>query len=101
VDMRRARSEGGESDEEDRDTKRRRYSPSSSRGSSPDLRGRPRTRSSSVSSAGSRFMSRSPSRSGSEGEEGDTRGRYISRSPSISPDRALAAEDDDKLDGDV
>lgn len=99
---RRARSLADEeSDGEDRDTKRRRYSPSSSRESSPDLRGRPRTRSRSVSSAGSRYLSRSPSRSGSDGEEGDTRGRYISRSPSISPDRALGAEDNEKLDGDV
>jgi len=96
----------GESDEE-RNTKRRRYS-NSSRESSPDLRGRPRSRSrsGSVSSVGSRYVSRSPSRSRSgsvDGEEGDTRGRYISRSPSISPDRVLDAggEDDGKLDGDV
>jgi len=97
------------SDDEDGNTRRRRYS-NSSRESSPDLRGRPRSRSRSISSAGSRYVSRSPSRSRSrsrsgsvDGEEGDTRGRYISRSPSISPDRVLdmAGEDDGKLDGDV
>lgn len=109
AEMDRHRSEGEESDGDQYMDKGRRYTPSS-RGSSPDLRGRPRSRSRS-SSVGSRYVSRSPSRSRSRsrsgsvgGEEGDTRGRYISRSPSISPDRALApngVDGNEKLDGDV
>lgn len=72
-----------------------------SRDSSPDLRGRGRSHSSSGSDR-SRFVSRSPSRSDSEdeGEVGDTRARYVSRSPSMSPDR-VAVMDDEKIDGDV
>lgn len=55
-----------------------------------------------------RYVSRSPSRSRSgsvsdseDGEKGDTRGRYISRSPSISPDRVVAEEGEERIDGDV
>ncbi|WWD18478.1 hypothetical protein CI109_102930 [Kwoniella shandongensis] len=73
--------------------------------SSPDIRGRRRSRSASSGSDSDRdrYISRSPSRSGSEGGEvGDTRGRYISKSPSLSPDRVVVAlEDDEKLEGDV
>ncbi|KAK8858586.1 hypothetical protein IAR55_002815 [Kwoniella newhampshirensis] len=78
--------------------------PSRTPPSSPDVRGRRRGRSSSSSGSDrDRYISRSPSRSGSEGGEiGDTRGRYISRSPSLSPDRmVVVADDDDRLDGDV
>ncbi|RSH77349.1 uncharacterized protein EHS24_003309 [Apiotrichum porosum] len=35
-----------------------------------------------------------------EGEVGDTR-RFVSRSPSLSPDRVVAGDDEDKLEGDV
>ena len=51
-----------------------------------------------------RYISRSPSRRGSEdGEVGDVRGRYISHSLSVSPDRKVLAEevDNDQIEGDV
>lgn len=99
-DPRQEKEDGGE--DGDVDMERGRRSRSSSRASSPDLRrGRSRSRSSSGSSR-SRFVSRSPSRSDSEdeGEVGDTR-RFVSRSPSLSPDRVVAGDDEDKLEGDV
>ncbi|OCF43589.1 pre-mRNA-splicing factor 38A [Kwoniella heveanensis CBS 569] len=73
-------------------------------------RSRSRSRSASSSSSGrGRYISRSPSLSGSEsdgGEKGDTRGRFVSRSPSMSPDRMLVdndrgEDDDEKLEGDI
>ena len=77
--------------------------PSRTPPSSPDVR---RLRSGTMSeseSEGGRYISRSPSRSGSEaGEVGDVRKRFISRSPSISPDRVIAtADDSERLEGDV
>ncbi len=89
-------------------TKRPRFTsrtPSRTPPSSPDIRQiRAALSMSDAESEDGRYVSRSPSRSGSEvGEMGDVRRRFISRSPSISPDRQILAEvqDGERLAGDV
>ncbi len=75
--------------------------PPSSPGSGSRDRFLSRSRSGSKSDS-DRYVSRSPSVSDENGEEGDVRGRYISRSPSLSPDRVLVPDDgDERIEGDV